>query len=194
MPAEAEVTGRRPGSRMACLTVLLLQLPLFLPQLRLTCYRACRRIGLCLSRVLKPRMGEASPCLRDQCSSGVRDLGWPSPSLAQSGSFQGPRDRGLSKSQFQRLFNYRLGCVRLLCLPRSLVSLPVPHPFQRRRARSSRGPTAPPCGPSSFPNCILIQGSARLWGPSHARLGFYASITEWSNFCRLFGLHARNIY
>lgn len=32
MPGEAEVTGRRPGSRMACLTLLLLlQLPLFLP-------------------------------------------------------------------------------------------------------------------------------------------------------------------
>lgn len=97
MPGEAEVTGRRPGSRMACLTLLLLlqQLPLFSPQLRLTCYRACPGIDGCLSRVMKSRMGEASPCLRDQCSSGVRDLGWPSPSLAQSGSFHGPRGRGV---------------------------------------------------------------------------------------------------
>lgn len=34
MPGEAEVTGYRPNSRMACLTLLLLlllQLPLFLP-------------------------------------------------------------------------------------------------------------------------------------------------------------------
>lgn len=36
---EGEVTDRRPSSRMAC--VAQLQLPPFLSQLRLTCYRAC---------------------------------------------------------------------------------------------------------------------------------------------------------
>lgn len=51
---EGEVIDRRPSSRMAC--VALLQLPPFLSQLRLTCYRACW--------------------------STVRDLGWPSVPLA----------------------------------------------------------------------------------------------------------------
>lgn len=62
MPREAEVADHRPGSTMAGLA--LPNLPLFLPPAEANLLQGLTLHCLCLSRVLKSRRDEASPCLR----------------------------------------------------------------------------------------------------------------------------------
>lgn len=86
------------GSRMAYLA--LLKLPPFLPQLsKANLLQDLSVLYLCLSRVLKSRVGEPFPQRSsDQCSSWMRN------------SSQSPRGRVLPRSEPQ-LFSKRLGYV-----------------------------------------------------------------------------------